>query len=308
MKTNKKILMLCSGVLFVFTVACNNEDNEKHSKNQVASSSQNANTNKSESPVEKLGSEENVLPVENKLSQEDQEIVDALFNSVPEIKTYYQKDKEYKVSLTAEVTKPNPNATDKNEKEYYKVKFEGKILGSWVFYVQLDKKEVLFKGIFVGNKGFYTYEEFKKEADEVDEYYEKLKEKVPEFRKNVKTTVAKKLQNKVAKNQEISDEEILEYLDEVAEPEFAAFNQVMAGKGGMDIKKDRKVIKQNPNSKDPLKREFYQVETLRETFYIKPTFEEKDIYFSHKEANSVQVYHFIDFSMEMISQSTGNKK
>lgn len=188
------ILMLCSGMLLTGMVACSNKGDE----NSVKSVAQNTSTEKKESPVE-----ETKLSIEDTLSKEDQEIVNVLFNSVPEIKSYYQKDKqEYTVSLTAEVTKPNLNSTDNKEKEYYKVHFEGKVLGGWEFYVKPDNKEVLFKGIFVGNKGFYTLEEFKKEANEIDDHYEKLK-KVPEFRKNVKTTVAKKLQNKVAKNKKL---------------------------------------------------------------------------------------------------------
>ncbi|CAI8835440.1 MULTISPECIES: hypothetical protein [Bacillus] len=301
------ILMLCSGMLLTGMVACSNKGDE----NSVKSVAQNTSTEKKESPVE-----ETKLSIEDTLSKEDQEIVNVLFNSVPEIKSYYQKDKqEYTVSLTAEVTKPNLNSTDNKEKEYYKVHFEGKVLGGWEFYVKPDNKEVLFKGIFVGNKGFYTLEEFKKEANEIDDHYEKLKEKVPEFRKNVKTTVAKKLQNKVAKKQEISDEEILAYLDEVAEPEFTVWNQAI-GQKGLDIKKDRKVIKPDPSAKDPLKKDFYQVNILKETFLIKPTFEEKDIYLaldqpiekSGEEVNSVQVSRFITFSMDMISQDAANKK
>ncbi|PGS03672.1 MULTISPECIES: hypothetical protein [Bacillus] len=301
------ILMLCSGMLLTGMVACSNKGDE----NSVKSVAQNTSTEKKESPVE-----ETKLSIEDTLSKEDQEIVNVLFNSVPEIKSYYQKDKqEYTVSLTAEVTKPNLNSTDNKEKEYYKVHFEGKVLGGWEFYVKPDNKEVLFKGIFVGNKGFYTLEEFKKEANEIDDHYEKLKEKVPEFRKNVKTTVAKKLQNKVAKKQEISDEEILAYLDEVAEPEFTVWNQAI-GQKGLDIKKDRKVIKPDPSAKDPLKKDFYQVNILKETFLIKPTFEEKDIYLaldqpiekSGEEVNSVQVFRFITFSMDMISQDAANKK
>lgn len=299
--------MLCSGMLLTGMVACSNKGDE----NSVKSVAQNTSTEKKESPVE-----ETKLSIEDTLSKEDQEIVNVLFNSVPEIKSYYQKDKqEYTVSLTAEVTKPNLNSTDNKEKEYYKVHFEGKVLGGWEFYVKPDNKEVLFKGIFVGNKGFYTLEEFKKEANEIDDHYEKLKEKVPEFRKNVKTTVAKKLQNKVAKKQEISDEEILAYLDEVAEPEFTVWNQAI-GQKGLDIKKDRKVIKPDPSAKDPLKKDFYQVNILKETFLIKPTFEEKDIYLaldqpiekSWEEVNSVQVSRFITFSMDMISQDAANKK
>lgn len=299
--------MLCSGMLLTGMVACSNKGDE----NSVKSVAQNTSTEKKESPVE-----ETKLSIEDTLSKEDQEIVNVLFNSVPEIKSYYQKDKqEYTVSLTAEVTKPNLNSTDNKEKEYYKVHFEGKVLGGWEFYVKPDNKEVLFKGIFVGNKGFYTLEEFKKEANEIDDHYEKLKEKVPEFRKNVKTTVAKKLQNKVAKKQEISDEEILAYLDEVAEPEFTVWNQAI-GQKGLDIKKDRKVIKPDPSAKDPLKKDFYQVNILKETFLIKPTFEEKDIYLaldqpiekSGEEVNSVQVFRFITFSMDMISQDAANKK
>ncbi|PFW87496.1 hypothetical protein COL32_11900 [Bacillus pseudomycoides] len=301
------ILMLCSGMLLTGMVACSNKGDE----NSVKSVAQNTSTEKKESPVE-----ETKLSIEDTLSKEDQEIVNVLFNSVPEIKSYYQKDKqEYTVSLTAEVTKPNLNSTDNKEKEYYKVHFEGKVLGGWEFYVKPDNKEVLFKGIFVGNKGFYTLEEFKKEANEIDDHYEKLKEKVPEFRKNVKTTVAKKLQNKVAKKQEISDEEILAYLDEVAEPEFTVWNQAI-GQKGLDIKKDRKVIKPDPSAKDPLKKDFYQVNILKETFLIKPTFEEKDIYLaldqpiekSGEGVNSVQVSRFITFSMDMISQDAANKK
>ena len=298
--------MLCSGMLLTGMVACSNKGDE----NSVKSVAQNTSTEKKESPVE-----ETKLSIEDTLSKEDQEIVNVLFNSVPEIKSYYQKDKqEYTVSLTAEVTKPNLNSTDNKEKEYYKVHFEGKVLGGWEFYVKPDNKEVLFKGIFVGNKGFYTLEEFKKEANEIDDHYEKLKEKVPEFRKNVKTTVAKKLQNKVAKKQEISDEEILAYLDEVAEPELTVWNQAMAQKKGLDIKKE--VIKPDSSAKDLLKRDFYQVKILNETFLIKPTFEEKDIYLvryqaiekSGKEVNSVQVSRFITFSMDMISQDEANKK
>ncbi|EEM02811.1 hypothetical protein bmyco0003_50570 [Bacillus pseudomycoides] len=294
-------------MLLTGMVACSNKGDE----NSVKSVAQNTSTEKKESPVE-----ETKLSIEDTLSKEDQEIVNVLFNSVPEIKSYYQKDKqEYTVSLTAEVTKPNLNSTDNKEKEYYKVHFEGKVLGGWEFYVKPDNKEVLFKGIFVGNKGFYTLEEFKKEANEIDDHYEKLKEKVPEFRKNVKTTVAKKLQNKVAKKQEISDEEILAYLDEVAEPEFTVWNQAI-GQKGLDIKKDRKVIKPDPSAKDPLKKDFYQVNILKETFLIKPTFEEKDIYLaldqpiekSGEEVNSVQVSRFITFSMDMISQDAANKK
>ncbi|PEI86128.1 hypothetical protein [Bacillus toyonensis] len=305
------IVMLCSGMLLTGMVACSNKGDE----DLVKSVAQNTNAEKVESPSKESTVKETKLSVEDTLSKEDQEIVDVLFNSVPEIKKYYQKDKEYTVSLTAEVTKPNLNSTNNKEKEYYKVHFEGKVLGGWEFYVKPDNKEVLFKGIFVGNKGFYTLEEFKKEANEIDDHYEKLKEKVPEFRKNVKTTVAKKLQNKVAKKQEISDEEILAYLDEVAEPEFTVWNQAM-GQKGLDIKKDRKVIKPDPNAKNPLKKDFYQVEMLKETIHIKPTFEEKDIYLaldqpiekSGKEVNSVQVSRFIAFSMEAISQNEANKK
>jgi len=298
-------------MLLTGMVACSNKGDE----NPVKSVSQNTSAKKIESSSKESTVEETKFSVEDTLSKEDQEIVDGLFNSIPEIKTYYQKDKEYIVSLMAEVTRPNPNSTDKNEKEYYKVHFEGKILSGWDFYVKPDSKEVLFKGIFVGNKGLYTLEEFKKEANETDDFYEKLKEKVPEFRKNVKTTVAKKLQNKVTKKQEISDEEILAYLDEIAEPEFTVWNQAM-GQKGLDIKKDRKVIKPDSSANDPLKKDFYQVEMLKETIHIKPTFEEKDIYVvrnqsiekSGKEVNSVQVSRFIAFSMEAISQNEANKK
>ncbi|MDA1877189.1 hypothetical protein PDL05_26175 [Bacillus cereus group sp. BY112LC] len=318
------ILMLCSGILLTGMVACSNKGDE----NPVKPVAQNTNAEKKESSVElskddrdtsaekkESPVEETKFSIEDTLSKEDQEIVDVLFNSVPEIKSYYQKDKQdYTVSLTAEVTNPNPNLADKNVKEYYKVHFEGKVLGGWEFYVKPDSKEVLFKGIFVGNKGFYTLEEFKKEADEVDDFYEKLKEKVPEFRKNVKTTVAKKLQSKVAKKQEISDEEIIAYLDEVAEPEFTVWNQAMAEKKGLDIKKE--VIKPDPSAKDPLNRDFYQVKILKETFLIRPTFEERDIYLAldqpiemeGKEVNSVEVSRFITFSMDMISQKESNQK
>ncbi|MBJ8099751.1 hypothetical protein JDS98_16880 [Bacillus cereus group sp. N11] len=318
------ILMLCSGILLTGMVACSNKGDEnpvkpvaqntnaekKESSVELSKDDRDTSANKKESPVE-----ETKLSIEDTLSKEDQEIVDVLFNSVPEIKSYYQKDKQdYTVSLTAEVTKPNPNLADKNMKEYYKVHFEGKVLGGWEFYVKPDSKEVLFKGIFVGNKGFYTLEEFKKEANEVDDFYEKLKEKIPEFRKNVKTTVAKKLQSKVAKKQEISDEEIIAYLDEVAEPEFTVWNQAMAEKKGIDIKKE--VIKPDPSAKDPLKRDFYQVTIQKETFLIKPTFEERDIYLAldqpiekaGKEVNSVEVSRFITFSMDMISQKESNQK
>ncbi|SCV18535.1 Uncharacterized protein BCRIVMBC845_01008 [Bacillus cereus] len=317
------IVMLCSGMLLTGMVACSNKGDE----NPVKSVAQNTSTEKKESSVElskedqntsaekeESSVEETKLSMEDTLSKEDQEIVDVLFNSVPEIKNYYQKDKEYTVSLTAEVTKPNSNLADKNMKEYYKVHFEGKVLSGWEFYVKPDSKEVLFKGIFVGNKGFYTLEEFKKGANETDDFYAKLKEKVPEFRKDVKTTLAKKLQSKVAKKQDISDEEILAYLDEVAEPEFTVWNQAMAEKKGLDIKKE--VTKPDPSAKNPLKRDFYQVKILKETFLIKPTFEEKDIYLaldqpiekSGKEVNSVQVSRFITFSMDMISQGANNKK
>ncbi|MBJ8030477.1 hypothetical protein [Bacillus cereus group sp. N21] len=304
------IMMLCSSILMTGMVACSNKGDERPEK----SVAQNNSAEKMESTSKEASVEETKLSIENTLSKEDQEIVDGLFNSVPEIKNYYQKDKEYTVSLTAEVTKPNPNSTDNKEKEHYKVHFKGKVLGGWEFYVKPDNKEVLFKGIFVGNKGFYTLEEFKKEANEIDDHYEKLKEKVPEFRKNVKTTVAKKLQNKVAKKQEISDEEILAYLDEVAEPEFTIWNQAIGQKKGLEIKKE--VIKPDSSAKDPLKRDFYQVKILNETFLIKPTFEEKDIYLaldqpiekSGEEVNSVQVSRFITFSMDMISQDAANKK
>lgn len=291
-------------------VAQNTNAEKKESSVELSKDDRDTSAEKKESPVE-----ETKLSIEDTLSKEDQEIVDVLFHSVPEIKSYYQKDKQdYTVSLTAEVTKPNSNLADKNMKEYYKVHFEGKVLGGWEFYVKPDSKEVLFKGIFVGNKGFYTLEEFKKEANEVDDFYEKLKEKVPEFRKNVKTTVAKKLQSKVAKKQEISDEEIIAYLDEVAEPEFTVWNQAMAEKKGIDIKKE--VIKPDPSAKDPLKRDFYQVKILKETFLIKPTFEERDIYLAldqpiekaGKEVNSVEVSRFITFSMDMISQKESNQK
>ncbi|AIK39380.1 MULTISPECIES: hypothetical protein [Bacillus] len=305
------ILMLCSSILLTGMVACSNNSDES----PVKTVDQKKSAEKMESASKEASVEETKLSIEDTLSKEDQEIVDVLFNTVPEIKSYYQKDKEYTVSLTAEVTKPNLNSTDNKEKEYYKVHFEGKVLGGWEFYVKPDNKEVLFKGIFVGNKGLYTLEEFKKEANETDDFYAKLKEKVPEFRKDVKTTVAKKLQSKVAKKQEISDEEILAYLDEVAEPEFTVWNQAI-GQKGLDIKKDRKVIKPDPSAKDPLKKDFYQVEMLKETFLIKPTFEEKDIYLVRvqpiekpgKEVNSLQVSRFITFSMEAISQNEANKK
>lgn len=303
--------MLCSSILLTGMVACSNNSDES----PVKTVDQKKSAEKMESASKEASVEETKLSIEDTLSKEDQEIVDVLFNTVPEIKSYYQKDKEYTVSLTAEVTKPNLNSTDNKEKEYYKVHFEGKVLGGWEFYVKPDNKEVLFKGIFVGNKGLYTLEEFKKEANETDDFYAKLKEKVPEFRKDVKTTVAKKLQSKVAKKQEISDEEILAYLDEVAEPEFTVWNQAI-GQKGLDIKKDRKVIKPDPSAKDPLKKDFYQVEMLKETFLIKPTFEEKDIYLVRvqpiekpgKEVNSLQVSRFITFSMEAISQNEANKK
>ncbi|WP_439743012.1 hypothetical protein [Bacillus pseudomycoides] len=305
------ILMLCSSILLTGMVACSNNSDES----PVKTVDQKKSAEKMESASKEASVEETKLSIEDTLSKEDQEIVDVLFNTVPEIKSYYQKDKEYTVSLTAEVTKPNLNSTDNKEKEYYKVHFEGKVLGGWEFYVKPDNKEVLFKGIFVGNKGLYTLEEFKKEANETDDFYAKLKEKVPEFRKDVKTTVAKKLQNKVTKKQEISDEEILAYLDEIAEPEFTVWNQAM-GQKGLDIKKDRKVIKPDSSANDPLKKDFYQVEMLKETIHIKPTFEEKDIYVvrnqsiekSGKEVNSVQVSRFIAFSMEAISQNEANKK
>ncbi|PEY37130.1 hypothetical protein CN354_13040 [Bacillus cereus] len=304
------ILMLCSSILLTGMVACSNKSDES----SVKTVDQKKSAEKMESTSKEASVEETKLSIEDTLSKEDQEIVDVLFNTVPEIKSYYQKDKEYTVSLTAEVTKPNPNSTNKNAKEHYKVHFQGKVLGGWEFYVKPHSKEVIFKGIFVGNKGLYTLEEFKKEANKTDDFYEKLKEKVPEFRKDVKTTVAKKLQSKVAKKQDISDEEILAYLDEVAEPELKVWNQAMAQKKGLDIK--REVIKPDPSAKDPLKRDFYQVKILKETFLIKPTFEEKDIYLaldqpivkSGEEVNSVQVSRFITFSMDMISQDTVNKK
>ncbi|EJV43376.1 hypothetical protein IEK_05455 [Bacillus toyonensis] len=310
MKKNKMILMLCSSILLTGMVACSNNSDES----PVKTVDQNKSAAKMESTSKEASVEETKLSIEDTLSKEDQEIVDVLFNTVPEIKSYYQKDKEYTVSLTAEVTKPNPNSTNKDEKEHYKVHFQGKVLGGWEFYLKPDSKEVLFKGIFVGNKGFYTLEEFKKEAKEIDDHYENLKKKVPEFRKNVKTTVPEKLKNKVAKKQEISDEEILAYLDEVAEPELTVWNQAMAQKKGLDIKKE--VIKPDSSAKDLLKRDFYQVKILNETFLIKPTFEEKDIYLvryqaiekSGKEVNSVQVSRFITFSMDMISQDEANKK
>ncbi|SFJ85867.1 hypothetical protein SAMN04488574_13124 [Bacillus sp. 71mf] len=310
MKKNKMILMLCSSILLTGMVACSNNSDES----SVKTVDQKKSAEKMESTSKEASVEETKLSIEDTLSKEDQEIVDVLFNSVPEIKDYYQKDKEYTISLTAEVTKPNPNSTNKNEKEHYKVHFQGKVLGGWEFYVKPHSKEVIFKGIFVGNKGLYTLEEFKKEANETDDFYAKLKEKVPEFRKDVKTTVAKKLQSKVAKKQDISDEEIIAYLDEVAEPELKVWNQAMAQKKGLDIKKE--VIKPDPSAKDPLKRDFYQVNILKETFLIKSTFEEKDIYLaldqpiekSGKEVNSVQVSRFITFSMDMLSQDTANKK
>lgn len=299
LKKNKMILMLCSSIMLTGMVACSNNSDES----PVKIVAQNKIAEKMESTSKEASVEETKPSVEDTLSKEDQEIVDTLFNSVPEIKTYYQNDKEYTFSLTAEVTKPN--STDKNEKEHYKVHFKGKVLGSWEFYVKPQSKEVLFKGIFVGNKGFYTLEEFKKEANEIDDHYEKLKEKVPEFRKNVKTTVAKKLQSKVAKKQDISDGEIIEYLEEVAEPELDKYKPIY----GLDLKKDGKVIKPNPSVNDPLKRDFYQVETPRAIFFIKPTFEEKDIYLIYDKATeNPDIGSLIDFSMEMNRSDVNNKK
>ncbi|MED1299439.1 hypothetical protein BK704_34280 [[Bacillus thuringiensis] serovar konkukian] len=326
------IMMLCSAILLTGMVACSNKGDEnpvksvaqntsaekKESSVELSKDDQNTSAENKESSVElskddqntsaenkESSVEETKLSIEDPLSKEDQEIVDALFNSVPELKTYYQKDKEYTFSLTAEVTKPNPNSTDKNEKEHYKVYFKGKVLGLWEFYVQPQSKEVLFKGIFVGNKGVYTVEEFKKETNKLYDYYENVKKEVPEFRKNVKTTVAKKLQSKVAKKQDISDEEIIEYLEEVAKPELDKYKPIY----GLDLKKDGKVIKPNPSINAPLKRDFYQVETPRAIFFIKPTFEEKDIYLVYDKATEEpDIGSLIDFSMQMMRSDANNKK
>ncbi|MEH6888459.1 hypothetical protein V7024_01595 [Bacillus sp. JJ864] len=166
------ILTLCSSILLTGMVACSNKDDEK----PVKSVAQNTSAEKMESPSEKSAVEETKLSIEDTLSKEDQKIVDGLFNSVPELKTFFQLEKKhskYAKSLTVKVTKPNSNSTNKNEKEYYKVTFEGTLLEHWTFDVNPDSKEVLFKESSNGSKD-YTLEEFNNYVKEIDE--KKIKE------------------------------------------------------------------------------------------------------------------------------------
>ncbi|OUB52053.1 hypothetical protein BK740_00255 [Bacillus thuringiensis serovar argentinensis] len=165
------ILMLCSSILLTGMVACSNNSEER----PVKTVDQNKSAAKMESTSKEASIEENKLSVEDTLSKEDQEIVDVLFNSVPKLKTLLQleaKHSTYAKLLTVKVTKPN--STNKNEKEYYKVRFEkGTILEHWTFDVNPDSKEVLFKESSNGSKD-YTLEEFNDYVKEIDE--KKIKE------------------------------------------------------------------------------------------------------------------------------------
>ncbi|TKH22300.1 hypothetical protein FC697_13645 [Bacillus wiedmannii] len=164
------ILMLCSSILLTGMVACSNNGDERPVKTVV----QNKSAEKMESTSKESSVGETKLSIENTLSKEDQEIVDGLFNSVPKLKTVFQleaKHSAYAKLLKVQVTKLN--STNKNEKEYYKVTFEGTILEHWTFDVNPDNKEVLFKESSNGSKD-YTLEEFNDYVKEIDK--KKIKE------------------------------------------------------------------------------------------------------------------------------------
>lgn len=166
------ILTLCSSILLTGMVACSNNSDES----PVKTVDQNKSAEKMESTSKEASVEETKLSIEDTLSKEDQEIVDGLFKSVPKLKTFFQletKNSKYAKSLTVKVTKPNSNSTNKNEKEYYKVTFEGTLLEHWTFDVNPDSKEVLFKESSNGSKD-YTLEEFNNYVKEIDE--KKIKE------------------------------------------------------------------------------------------------------------------------------------
>ncbi|MGX5615473.1 hypothetical protein [Bacillus toyonensis] len=195
MKKNKMILMLCSSILLTSMVACSNNSDEssvktvdqkkstekmesasKGDENPAKSVDQKKSAEKMESTSKEASVEETKLSIEDTLSKEDKEIVDGLFKSVPKLKTFFQfetKNSKYAKSLTAKVTKPNSNSTNKNEKEYYKVTFEETLLEHWTFDVNPDSKEVLFKESSNGSKD-YTLEEFNNYVEEIDE--KKIKE------------------------------------------------------------------------------------------------------------------------------------
>ncbi|WP_255291958.1 hypothetical protein [Bacillus pseudomycoides] len=196
MKKNKMILMLCSSILLTGMVACSNNSDEspvktvdqkkstekmesasKGDENPAKSVDQKKSAEKMESTSKEASVEEIKLSIEDTLSKEDQEIVDGLFNSVPKLKTLLQLEAKYSTYaklLTVKVTKPNSNSTNKNEKEYYKVRFEeGTMLEHWTFDVNPDSKEVLFKESSNGSKD-YTLEEFNDYVKEIDE--KKIKE------------------------------------------------------------------------------------------------------------------------------------
>ncbi|EJR94494.1 hypothetical protein [Bacillus mycoides] len=175
------ILTLCSSILLTGMVACSNNSDES----SVKTVDQNKSAEKMESTSKEAFVEETKLSIEDTLSKEDQEIVDGLFNSVPKLKTLLQLEAKYSTYaklLTVKVTKPNSNSTNKNEKEYYKVRFEeGTMLEHWTFDVNPESKEVLFKESSNGSKD-YTLEEFNDYVKEIDENKIKEDQKMRELK------------------------------------------------------------------------------------------------------------------------------
>ncbi|WP_027631438.1 hypothetical protein [Clostridium hydrogeniformans] len=269
MKRNKILIILITAALAMNTVGC-----ASTSETGVIKNPQNTSAESSQTNVKTHG-ETNTQTLDyyekNSFSKEEQEIVDRAKNSIPKLRELAEKEKAYYYNPlnTVILSKPNPNSKDKYKKDYYEVSID--MLPAYIL-VNKNNKDIVFRGINDGRN--MSSKEIENIMLSRQEERLSLKQKSMNLRKGIKTEVKDKLQKKVREGENITDKDVLDFAREVLEPEFKYMR--------VDEKKraeEEKVISRpNPKGETKLDREYYRVKCYFGTLFIKPTFEEKDIY------------------------------
>ena len=268
MKRKKILIILITAALAMNTVGCANNTETGLIKNPQNTSAESSQTNVQ--THEQTNAQTLEYYEKTSFSKEEQEIVDRAKNAIPKLTELAEKEKAYYYNPlnTVILAKPNPSSKDKYKKDYYEVSID--MLPAHIL-VNKNNKDIVFRGINDGRN--MSSKEIEDIMLSTQEERLRLKQKSMNLRKDIKTDVKDKLQKKVRKGQNITDKDLLDFVGEVLEPEFKYMR--------VDEKKraEEKVISRpNPKGETKFDREFYRVKCYFGTLFVKPTFEEKDIY------------------------------
>lgn len=268
MKNVRKSMLALSCFGVIATSACSNNLNDKKEKPPVASPIENTNEN------EQAKADDEITQNLDHLSEEDRRVVTFVRDSYPEVKEHEKiaKTQYYHYVPNIKVNKKSTSSYEVNVSQF-----------PWIIMLDSELKNATFtwdSSVDPMKKGNLSYNQLQTEWGKMVESDREAKEASTELRANIDTKIKEKLQKKASKNQKISDQEMIQFVEELAAPEFVKYEEAYSNKG---VKLERKyeITKPNPSATDEFQRDYYEVkiQLINETIilYIKPTFEDHDI-------------------------------